>query len=89
MKVSMDGLRWQLLDNYNSLVRKLNTNIVDKTWEPQLTIDVDDIQDNLDNIRSCIVTLAYMFDKSEGGFDILKDPHFEEFNPEIETEENY
>ena len=85
MKVSMDGLRWQLLDNYNSLVRKLNKH----TDEDRVRIDVDEIQNQMDNIRSCIVTLAYMFDKSEGGFDILKDPHFEEFNPEVETEENY
>jgi hypothetical protein len=85
MKVSMDGLRWQLLDNYNSLVRKLNKN----TDDDRVRIDVDEIQSQMDNIRSCIVTLAYMFDKSEGGFDILKDPHFEEFNPEVETEENY
>lgn len=27
MKVSMDGLRWQLLNNYNSLTRKLNKGI--------------------------------------------------------------
>ena len=85
MKVSMDGLRWQLLDNYNSLTRKLNKH----TDEDRVRIDVDEIQNQMDNIRSCIVTLAYMFDKSEGGFDILKDPHFEEFNPEVETEENY
>ncbi len=24
MEVNMDGLRWELLDNYNSLVEKLN-----------------------------------------------------------------
>jgi hypothetical protein len=34
----------------------------------------------MDNIRSCIVTLAYMYDKREDGFDILDDPHFESFN---------
>jgi hypothetical protein len=85
MTVSMDGLRWQLLDNYNSLTRKLNKNIDDD----RVRIDVDEIQNQMDNIRSCIVTLAYMFDKREDGFDILQDPHFEEFNPEVETKENY
>jgi len=87
MTVSMDGLRNQLLSNYNSLVRKLNSNIKDKSWDPHVTIDVSDIQNNLDNIRSCIVTLAYMYDEREGGFEILKDPHFEEFNSE-EVEED-
>lgn len=27
MDVSMDGLRWQLINNYNSLTKKLNKNI--------------------------------------------------------------
>jgi hypothetical protein len=87
MTVSMDGLRNQLLANYNSLVRKLNNGIKDKSWDPHVVVDVDDIQSNLDSIRSCIVTLAYMYDNREGGFEILKDPHFEEFNPEEELEE--
>jgi hypothetical protein len=76
MKVSMDGLRWQLLDNYNSLTRKLNKGIDDD----EITLSPEDIQREMDNIRSCIVTLAYMYDKREDGFDILDDPHFESFN---------
>lgn len=47
----------------------------------------DEIQKEMDNIRSCIVTLAYMYDDSEGGFKILEDPHFESFNEE-ELEED-
>jgi hypothetical protein len=82
MKVSMDGLRWQLLNNYNSLTRKLNSNINGD----EVNLSSDDIQNEMDNIRSCIVTLAYMFDESEGGFDILKDPHFESFNYEEEED---
>jgi hypothetical protein len=76
MKVSMDGLRWQLLNNYNSLTRKLNKGIDDD----EITLSPEDIQREMDNIRSCIVTLAYMYDKREDGFDILDDPHFESFN---------
>jgi len=83
MTVSMDGLRWQLLDSYNSLTRKLNAHMKDD----EVRIETDEIQRQMENIRSCIVTLAYMYDKSENGFDILKDPHFEDFNPELETEE--
>lgn len=80
----MDGLRWQLLDNYNSLTRKLNAH----TEDGEVRIDAKDIQKQMDYIRSCIVTLAFMYDKREDGFDILKDPHFEDFNPDLETEEN-
>ncbi len=86
MKVSMDGLRWQLLNNYNSLTRKLNRNIKKyETFDNEVSISPDDIQKEMDNIRSCIVTLAYMFDDSEGGFKILEDPYFENFNQEEEN----
>ena len=88
MKVSMDGLRWQLLNNYNSLTRKLNkAKRTYSSFEDEISLSPDDIQKEMDNIRSCIVTLAYMFDKSEGGFDILEDPHFESFNEQEEIEE--
>jgi len=36
MEVSMDGLRNQLVRNYNSLVRKLNSNIKDESWDPHM-----------------------------------------------------
>lgn len=86
MKVSMDGLRWQLLNNYNSLTRKLNRNIKKyETFDNEVSISPDDIQKEMDNIRSCIVTLAYMFDDNEGGFKILEDPNFENFNQEEEN----
>jgi len=88
MTVSMDGLRNHLLGNYNSLTRKLNQSIKDKSWDPEIVISPEDIQREMESIRSCIVTLAYMYDNREGGFEILKDPHFEEFNPEEVEEEN-
>jgi hypothetical protein len=34
----MDGLRWQLLESYNSLTRKLNDNIKDKSWSPEIIL---------------------------------------------------
>lgn len=76
MEVSMDGLRWQLLNNYNSLTRKLNRGIEGD----EMTVDVRDITQNMDSIRNCIVTLAYMYDNSEDGFKILENPTFETFN---------
>lgn len=87
MKVSMDGLRWQLLDSYNSLTRKLNKGIKKyDTFDTEINMSPDEIQREMDNIRSCIVTLAYMYDDSDGGFKILEDPHFESFNEEIERD---
>ena len=84
MKVSMDGLRWQLLRSYNSLTYKLNS----KISEGEITIDPDYIQKEMDIMRECIVTLAFMFDNREGGFKELEDPKFETFNPEEEELED-
>lgn len=82
MDVSMDGLRWQLLYSYNSLTEKLNSKI-EKDWgEKEITIDPDYIQKEMDIIRSCIVTLAYMYDDSENGFKELENPTFNTFNEE-------
>lgn len=84
MKVSMDGLRNQLLGSYNRITRKLNNKIAKN--EGEIRIRPEEIQNDMELLRSCIVTLAYMYDDSEGGFEIMKDPYFEEFNP-IEEEE--
>ena len=88
MDVSMDGLRWQLLDNYNSLTQKLNRNIKKyDVFEDEITIRPESIQREMDNIREALVFLAYCFDEREGGFKILDNPHFESFNEAEEVQE--
>jgi hypothetical protein len=78
MEVSMDGLRLQLLSNYNALTRKLNKGLSeDKTTS---TVETYDIECNMEVMRQCIVTLAYMYDNREEGFKELENPFFEEFN---------
>jgi hypothetical protein len=87
MEVSMNGLRNQLLANYNSLVRKLNSNIKDKSWDPHVIVEVDAIQRQLDSIRSCIVTLAFTYQEGEDGWDAMPDDtEFAIFNPEEDEE---
>ena len=82
MDVSIDGLRWHLLESYNSLTKKLNSHI-EKDWgEKELTIDPESIQKEMDDIRLCIVTLSYMYDNRPDGFKELENPSFEEFNAE-------
>ena len=77
MNVSMDGLRLQLLSNYNALTRKLNKGLSeDKTTT---TVESYDIEGNIEVIRQCIVTLAYMYDNREDGFKELENPYFETF----------
>lgn len=64
----MDGLRWQLLDNYNSLTQKLNRNIKKyDVFEDEITIRPESIQREMDNIREALVFLDYCFDEREGG----------------------
>ena len=83
MNVSMDGLRKRLITDYNSLTKKLNSNIKDSPWDPTITITPNDIEREMEGIRNAIVTLAFMYQEGEGGFKELdEDTHFEEFNLE-------
>jgi hypothetical protein len=83
MTVSMDGLRNQMLKNYNSLVYKLNKRI----YDDEINLEVDDIQRELDGLRSCIVTLAFTYMEGEDGWVSMPDEtHFETFNPTDDEE---
>ena len=85
MKVSMDGLRNQLLMNYNSLVYKLNKRI---DGDDIVDLEVDTIQRELEGIRSCIVTLAFTYMEGEGGWESMdENTYFEQFNPEEDLDE--
>ena len=87
MEVSMNGLRRQLLRNYNSLAEKLNNNIKDKSFDPEIIISPDYIQREMDGLRSCIVTLAFTYMEGEGGWkEMDENTHFELFNPEEDDE---
>ena len=85
MEVSMDGLRRRLVADYNSLTRKLNESVKDKSWDPEIIIDPDHIQREMEGLRNAIVTLAFMYQEGEGGFkELPEDTHFENFMPENE-----
>jgi len=85
MKVSMDGLRNQLLRNYNSLVHKLNKRI-DGVYIKDL--EVDTIQRELEGLRSCIVTLAFTSMEGDDGWESMdENTYFEQFNPEEDLDE--
>ncbi len=87
MEVSMDGLRRQLLYNYNSLTEKLNNSVKDKSFDPEIIIGPDYIQREMDGLRSCIVTLAFTYMEGEGGWkEMDENTIFEEFNPEKEED---
>jgi hypothetical protein len=89
MEVSMDGLRRQMVFNYNSLVEKLNHKIQNKSWDPTIIVEPDYIQRELDGLRSCIVTLAFTYVDGENGWkEMDENTHFETFNSEEEEEES-
>jgi hypothetical protein len=85
MKVSMDGLRKRLAQDYNSLTRKLNKSIEDtKTYndfDPEITIGIDGIQSEMEGLKIGIATLLSIYQEGEGGFDYLDIP-LEDFNPD-------
>ena len=72
-----------MINDYNSLVEKLNHSITDG----QVEVDVDYISRQLDGLRNGLVTLAFIYQDGEDGFKTLdENTHFETFNP-IEDEE--
>ena len=78
MEVNFDGLRKHLINDYNFLVKKLNRSNKDG----EITIESSDIERDLDGLRNGLVTLAFMYQDGEGGFNQLDDEtHFEDFNP--------
>jgi hypothetical protein len=67
MQVDFNNLRKQTAFAYDRLVRTLNGNIVDKDWSPSVSVEVDDIREDLDDLRRLIVSLCcvYMPDQED------------------------
>ena len=77
MEVNFDNLRKKIIANYNSIVTKLNSN---KTVSDYIMIDPDYIRRDLDDLRSALITLAFIYQEGEDGFKPLDENiHFEEF----------
>ncbi|MFY8160477.1 MAG: hypothetical protein ACOVNU_04045 [Candidatus Kapaibacteriota bacterium] len=80
MEVSMDGLRKTLISDYNLLVKRLN-NSIDEDKNSFINIPPNQIQKQMDGIRSAIVLLACMYDKNDKDFNAMdENTHFETFN---------
>jgi hypothetical protein len=78
MEVSMDGLRKRLIADFNSLTKKMNESIVDKSWNPEIIIYPEDIRKEMESIRGLIATLAFCY--IDGEFEALdENTHFEDF----------
>jgi hypothetical protein len=78
MKVSMNGLRKNLIANYNSLVKKLNRGMDEDGF---IQISPEDINKELDSIQNGLVVLAFSYNKGDENFQPMDDnTHFETFN---------
>lgn len=62
MKVNFNNLRKQAVFSYDRLVKKLNRNIIDDWGEKVVRIDPDDIQEDLDDLRRLIMSIALVYE---------------------------
>jgi hypothetical protein len=76
MNVSMDGMRNRMISSYNSLTKKLNEERDEESGD--ISIDPLYIENEMNNLRNCIVTLACMYD-SNGSFSEIEEFEIEDF----------
>ena len=83
MEVSMNGLRKNLIADYNLLVKRLNNSIkIDKNG--YINLPPDEIQKQMDGLRIAIVILAFMYNENDAEFISMdENTHFESFNEEL------
>jgi len=77
MEVDFDNLRKRLISDYNSLTRKLNDNVKDKSWNPEIIINPEEIRSEMKGLMLGIVTLSQCY--MENKFQPLPDIDMEDF----------
>lgn len=105
MKVNFNNLRKQAIYSYDSLVEKLNAAIIKEdisgTWvdgfgwvnKGSVIIDAEDLQKNLDDLRSLIGSIAMVYEEGNEDFkDVYsevfpedKEERMQSFNDEVEA----
>jgi hypothetical protein len=73
MKVDFNNLRKQALYSYNKLCVLLNNSIQDKSHDPVITIDPDEIQEEMDELRLLLFSIAYSYCEGDEDFKNLGD----------------
>jgi hypothetical protein len=73
MEVNFDGLRKQLILNYNSLCYKLKNS----EFSANSNYNSQDISNNLNNIRECLAILGCMM--QDGEFSAIEDLQLEDY----------
>jgi hypothetical protein len=70
MNVNFDNLRTKLVNNYNSLVDKLESNVKDQSWDPHIIVSTTEIEKELENISQILATLVSIYNE-DGSFNSL------------------
>lgn len=66
MRVDFNNVRKQACFSYDRLAKKLNKNI--DTEKEEINIDVEEIQEEMDNLRSLIMTIACIYKEGDADF---------------------
>jgi hypothetical protein len=81
MEVSMNGLRKNLIADYNLLVKRLNASIDE---DGNIQIHPDSIKRQLGGIQAAIIVLAFSHDPNDEDFSCMDaNTHFEIFNEQL------
>lgn len=89
MSVNFNNLRKQAVYSYDRLVDKLNNSISEDDWGRKVVqIDPEDIQEDLDDLRRLVLSIAMVYDEGNPDFkDVSEDFDIESikcFNQEEE-----
>ena len=58
MQVNFNNLRRKLINNYSSLIKELNSAIVEEGRDQVVKISTENIANTLDDLRECIVIIG-------------------------------
>lgn len=69
MSVNFNNLRKQAVYSYDRLVDKLNNSISEDDWGRKVVqIDPEDIQEDMDDLRRLILSIAMVYDENNPDF---------------------
>lgn len=68
MNVDFNNLRKQALYSYHRLTERLNENIKEDTLDGRLNIDPDEIQEEMDNLRMLLLSIALVYEEGDEAF---------------------
>jgi len=82
MNIDFNMLRINLVNNYNTLVSKLNSGIVEDIDYSRVVIPVHEIKRLLDNFRYQLVLLSSLYQDNDDDCKCLNDLEINTFMPE-------